>query len=167
MLLVLINISIVALCWWAFAFGFAEGPKDYSGFVAGGDYFGSHLKGQVTSSVFLDFGLHIGFAILASSIAASGGAERISFGGWIIFTLLFSLFVFPIIAHWVFDPRGWLRLKYNFIDVAGSAAIHFCGGVACLVISLMIRPRINKWNDCYSNDFVHSNTTYIAFGTFI
>lgn len=135
---VFLNISIVAIAWYCFSYAFAFGHTDVSGFIGKSGFFGSEFNVNLDYSSFI---CHIGFAAFASAIAASGAAERMKFWGWIFFVLLFSLFTFPIVAHWVLNYNGWLRTGYHYVDAAGSSVVHFCGGCAALVLTFLLKPR--------------------------
>jgi len=89
-----------------------------------------------------------------------------TFGGYIIFSFLFSLFTYPVAAHWAFDSNGWL-LKKGYIDLAGTGPIHFVGGCGALTITALLKPRLNRWNPAYATEFSMANTTYVALSTLL
>jgi Amt family ammonium transporter len=51
-----------------------------------------------------------------------------------------SLIIYPVIAHWVFDPAGWIY-RLGGRDFAGGAVVHLSAGVAAAVLVLLLRPR--------------------------
>ena len=57
---------------------------------------------------------------------------------------MISLIVYPIEAHWVWGG-GWLS-SLGFHDFAGSAAIHYVGGLTALIGAWMLGPRIGKFD---------------------
>ena len=45
----------------------------------------------------------------------------------------------------MWGPDGWLAAM-GFHDFAGSAVIHFCGGLTALIGAKLLGPRIGKFN---------------------
>jgi Amt family ammonium transporter len=54
-------------------------------------------------------------------------------------------FIYPIIAHWVWHPEGWLSIM-GFHDFAGSAVVHLTGAVCALVGCVLMGPRIGRFD---------------------
>lgn len=54
-------------------------------------------------------------------------AERCNFIAYIVYSIMITGFVYPIIAHWAWHPEGWLNIN-GFHDFAGSAVVHLTGG---------------------------------------
>ncbi len=71
-------------------------------------------------------------------------AERTKFISYCIYSFVISLIVYPIEAHWVWGG-GWLS-SLGFHDFAGSAAIHYVGGLTALIGAWMLGPRIGKFD---------------------
>ena len=87
-----------------------------------------------------NFVFNLVFCATAATIVSGAMAERTKFSSYIIYSGVISAVVYPIEAHWVWGG-GWLtRLGANlfgegapeFVDFAGSAAIHMVGGLAAL-----------------------------------
>ena len=83
------------------------------------------------------------FCGAAATIVAGGMAERMNFKAYLIYTFLISAIVYPIIGHWVWGG-GWLS-KMGFMDFAGSTVVHTTGGIAALIGTIMLKPRIGKY----------------------
>ncbi|WP_260286533.1 ammonium transporter [Peribacillus aracenensis] len=79
------------------------------------------------------------FAVLTVSIIAGGIAERMKFSAFLIFTILWSLFVYAPVAHWVWGG-GWLA-ELGALDFAGGNVVHISSGVAGLVLAIMLGKR--------------------------
>ncbi|MCK1985442.1 MULTISPECIES: ammonium transporter [Peribacillus] len=79
------------------------------------------------------------FAVLTVSIIAGGIAERMKFSAFLIFTILWSLFVYAPVAHWVWGG-GWLA-ELGTLDFAGGNVVHISSGVAGLVLAIMLGKR--------------------------
>jgi ammonium transporter, Amt family len=48
------------------------------------------------------------FAIITPALITGAFAERVNFKAWLIIMLLWSLFVYVPVAHWVWGPDGWI-----------------------------------------------------------
>lgn len=73
-----------------------------------------------------------------------GMAERAKLSVYIIFGILFSIVIYPVVAHWVWGG-GWLG-KLGMQDYAGSTVVHLTGATAALVATLLLKPRLGKFN---------------------
>ncbi len=91
-----------------------------------------------------NFVFQLVFCATAATIVSGAMAERTKFSAYCIYSAMISLIVYPIESGWVWNSQGWLA-KLNFVDFAGSAAIHTCGGVAALVGAIILGPRIGKY----------------------
>ena len=80
------------------------------------------------------------FAVITPALIIGAFAERIKFRGFLIFTLLWAIFVYNPIAHWVWSADGWL-FKLGTLDFAGGTVVHINAGIAALVTALMIGKR--------------------------
>jgi ammonium transporter, Amt family len=80
------------------------------------------------------------FAIITPALITGAFVERIRFSAFIIFTLLWTTFVYDPVAHWVWGVGGWLR-NLGALDFAGGTVIHITAGAAALAVALVIRKR--------------------------
>lgn len=85
------------------------------------------------------------FAIITPALIIGAYAERIKFKGFLIFSILWSIFVYNPVAHWVWSADGWL-FKMGALDFAGGTVVHINAGIAALVMTLMIGSRRNYNN---------------------
>ena len=106
------------------------------------------------------------FAGAAATIVAGGVAERMKFSAYLYYSVIISALIYPIVGHWVWGG-GWLA-ELGFYDFAGSTVVHGVGGVAALVGSMVLGPRIGKF-DKNGNPRVISghNMPLAALGVFI
>jgi ammonium transporter, Amt family len=81
------------------------------------------------------------FAAITPALITGAFAERKRFAAFVIFTVLWSTFVYSPLAHWVWAPDGWLR-HLGALDFAGGTVVHISSGVSALVVAMMIGPRI-------------------------
>ncbi len=84
------------------------------------------------------------FAAVAATIISGVVAERIKYESFIVFSLLFVAFIYPICGHWIWGG-GWLA-KLGFWDFAGSTQVHSIGGWAGLTGAIILGPRIGKYS---------------------
>jgi Amt family ammonium transporter len=98
------------------------------------------------ATVFVAFQLM--FAIITVALISGAVADRIKFGGWLLFAALWATFVYFPIAHWVFsfdggtaETGGWIANKLAAIDFAGGTAVHINAGTAALVLVLILGKR--------------------------
>ena len=95
------------------------------------------VKGSVPETVFSMFQLT--FAIITPALVLGAYAERVKFSGMLLFSLLWLLFVYAPIAHWVWGD-GWLQ-KMGLMDFAGGTVVHLNAGMASLVAALVLGRR--------------------------
>lgn len=82
------------------------------------------------------------FAIITPALIIGAFAERIKFGGFLLFSVLWATFVYDPVAHWVWSGDGWL-FKMGALDFAGGTVVHVNAGIAALVMAIMIGKRKN------------------------
>ncbi|MBK9697816.1 MAG: ammonium transporter [Propionibacteriaceae bacterium] len=89
------------------------------------------------------------FAIIAVALVSGAIAERASFGGWTVFTILWGVLVYFPVAGWVFafdgftgEHGGWIANWLGALDFAGGTAIHINAGISALALALVLKPRI-------------------------
>ncbi|HEY8609118.1 MAG TPA: ammonium transporter [Noviherbaspirillum sp.] len=97
-----------------------------------------HLAPTVPESVFAMFQLT--FAIITPALIAGAFAERIKFSALLLFVSLWSLAVYAPVAHWVWEPGGWLA-AHGVLDFAGGTVVHINAGISGLVAALIVGPR--------------------------
>jgi Amt family ammonium transporter len=104
------------------------------------------LAGTLPMTVFVAFQLM--FAIITVALISGAVADRIKFGGWLLFSALWATFVYFPIAHWVFafdgvtaETGGWIANKLAAVDFAGGTAVHINAGTAGLVLAIILGKR--------------------------
>ena len=108
----------------------------------------------------------LAFAGAAATIVAGAMAERTKFSAYLIYSLIISAVIYPIVGHWVWGG-GWLG-ELGFLDFAGSTVVHSVGGWASLMGAMFLGPRIGKYNeDGSANAIPGHSLSLAALGTFI
>jgi Amt family ammonium transporter len=83
------------------------------------------------------------FAIITPALISGALAERVYFRGYILFIVLWFLFIYCPLCHWVWASDGWLfnAGASGVIDLAGGLVIHVSAGFSALIVALMLGPR--------------------------
>ncbi|BBZ54485.1 MULTISPECIES: ammonium transporter [Mycobacteriaceae] len=104
------------------------------------------LAGTIPQLVFVAFQLM--FAIITVALISGAVADRLKFGGWLLFAGLWATFVYFPVAHWVFafdgitaTHGGWIANQLKAIDFAGGTAVHINSGTAGLVLAIILGKR--------------------------
>lgn len=79
------------------------------------------------------------FAVITPALILGAFAERVKFSGFLMFTILWSVFVYMPMAHWVWG--GGFLMEMGAIDFAGGTVVHINAGVSALVIALLVGRR--------------------------
>ena len=97
------------------------------------------VAATIPESVFMMFQLT--FAIITPALITGAFAERMKFSALVLFISLWTILVYAPVAHWVWEPGGWLA-TLGVLDFAGGTVVHINAGVSGLVAALMVGPRI-------------------------
>lgn len=134
----------------------------------------NHL-GDAASPALLGFFLYmVAFMDTVATIPTGSMAERWkwkSFAQWGIFC---GAIYYPLFAAWTWGG-GWLAKSWDtmslgagYVDFAGSGVVHAVGGVAALAGSIVLGPRIGKFNaDKSANVIPGHNIPMAQLGCFI
>jgi ammonium transporter, Amt family len=95
------------------------------------------LSGTIPETLFFMF--QMTFAIITPALVIGGFAERMRFSAVLGFTVLWLLFVYVPLAHWVWGG-GWLA-QLGVMDFAGGIVVHVSAGMAALVCALVLGRR--------------------------
>jgi Amt family ammonium transporter len=87
------------------------------------------------------------------TIVSGAVAERMPFITYILFVIYSSIFIFPILSHWVWNPIGFLY-KIGYHDFAGASVVHLSGSIAGLILTIHLKPRYKVFQ---SNKSIISN----------
>ncbi len=143
--------ALVSLLWFAVGYSIAFTPGngliggDTRLWFSGLDYIKdagkvavSHVAPNVPESVYAMFQLT--FAIITAALIVGAVVERLRFSALLWFVGLWSVLVYAPIAHWVWEPGGWLAQR-GVLDFAGGAVVHINAGISGLVCAYMVGPR--------------------------
>ena len=150
-----ISMAIVTMIWIFGGFGLAFGSSQ-GGFIGNpADYFlfrnilftdGWKNLGMVASDQYaagvpfiLFFLFQLAFAIITPALVSGAFADRLSFRGYIIFTVLFTLLVYIPVCHWIWG--GGFLASHGVIDWAGGIVIHATCGLAAIASVVALKKR--------------------------
>jgi Amt family ammonium transporter len=93
------------------------------------------------------------FMDTTATIITGACAERWSFKSFFLMSIVVGGFIYPIFACWVWGG-GWLaqlgyraNIGHGVVDFAGSGVVHLQGGALAVITSLLIGPRIGKYDE--------------------
>jgi ammonium transporter, Amt family len=143
------GLAIVSVVWVLVGFSLAFAPDVTGvGLLGGLDYVGFVNVGLTPSTVYattipfvLFAAFQLMFAAITPALITGAFAERKRFASFVIFTVLWSVFVYSPIAHWVWASDGWL-FKLGALDFAGGTVVHASSGVSALIVALLIGKRV-------------------------
>ena len=142
---------LVTILWWVvgYSLAFTPGSTPYLGgsnrmFLNGMVYMHdamklsvSHLGVTIPESVYSMF--QATFAIITPALICGSFAERMKFSAMMWFMGLWLLVVYCPVAHWMWEPSGWLAATQ--LDFAGGTVVHINAGIAALATALMLGKR--------------------------
>ncbi len=170
----ILTFGICSLAFWALGFGltFGEGNSfvGLSGFFFNGTEEQAAVAYQSLSGAAIPIGIkflfQLGFVGVSLAIAWGGFAERAKLSVYFIFGILFTVLVYPVVGHWVWGG-GWLA-ELGMQDFAGSTVVHLQGAIAALAATILLKPRIGKYNrDGSANVIPGHNQVYTVLGVMI
>ena len=115
--------------------------------------------------LFAKFFFQLVFCGTAATIVSGAVAERIKYKSFIFFSFIMTMFIYPIVGHWIWGG-GWLATKGMF-DFAGSTVVHSVGGWAALAGVLLLGPRFGKYSNGKINPIPGHNLSLATLGTFV
>lgn len=143
--------ALVSLLWFAIGYSWAFTPGSawlggtermgFAGFdfqLAAGKLSVSHVAPAIPESVYAMFQLT--FAIITAALLVGAVVERMRFSAMLLFISLWTVFIYAPVAHWVWEPGGWLA-QMGALDFAGGSVVHVNAGVAGLVCAWFLGRR--------------------------
>ena len=139
-------IAVVSALWLLVGYSLAFGP-DVGHVIGGLDHIGfrgvgaapSPLAPTVPHTAFAAFQLM--FAVITPALIAGAFAERVRFGGYLLFIGAWSLLVYAPLAHWVWGGGLLGADGLGALDFAGGTVVHISAGAAALATALFVGKR--------------------------
>lgn len=158
--------GIASIMFWAVGYGFIFGDNG-NFFIGLTDFFysGYEIEGMSYSTAAF-FMFQLAFAGISLTIAFGGFAERGKLSAYVVFAVLFSALIYPVVAHWIWGG-GWLA-EHGKQDFAGSTVVHLTGAMAAFAATILLKPRMGKFNKNGSaNNIFGHNQVFTALGVLV
>jgi len=141
----LVIFAIISIVWalWGYSLVFGQ---SIGGVIGDLSLFGLSGIGIYTSTVtpqipdLLFFAFQLKFAAITPALIIGACAERVKFRSLLIFIVLWSTLIYAPIAHWVWNPDGWLY-SLGAVDFAGGIVVHVSAGLSALAAALVVGRR--------------------------
>jgi len=176
----LIIFAVVSIIWAIIGYSLVFGPSTHGIIgdlsLVGLNNIGVHSVNQVLAPdipELLFFAFQLKFAAITPALIIGACAERIKFRSLLIFIVLWSTLIYAPIAHWVWNPDGWLR-SLGAIDFAGGIVVHVSAGLSALAAALVIGRRKDcgiPWKEHMkaakkegASEFKPTNIPYVILG---
>ena len=172
MMYTFIAIGIVTMLWTLGGFSIVFG-RDIGGVIGSpAEYF---MLSNVNFTINPDYGSSIPFlmffmyqlmfAIITAPLLTGAIAGRITISGWIKVLILWMIFIYFPVAHWIWG--GGFLAKLGFVDYAGGTVIHATAGFSALIGVLYLgRRKIMPQRDYGNMNLVLLGTAILLFGWF-
>jgi len=97
------------------------------------------LSGTYPTYIFVAF--QGTFAAITVAIASGSVIERMKYSTWLVFAAIWTIAVYAPVAHMVWGGKGALLFDAGALDFAGGTVVHMNGGLAGLVLAILIGKR--------------------------
>lgn len=168
--------GLVGVLWVVVGFSLAFGKSIYGVIGDPTQFFffrnvlgGAPWPGAPTIPLLLFALFQMKFAVIAPAIVVGAVAEKVQFKAYLLFMALFTVLIYAPIAHWTWNPGGFLY-QYGVLDFAGGIVVHISSGCAALAGALYLRrgqsgrrPRVLRPANI---PFVILGTSLLWFGWF-
>jgi Amt family ammonium transporter len=142
-----IIVAVITIQWALWGYSLAFGP-DIGGLIGSLAWFGLNGVGAepnadyaatIPHGAFMIYQMM--FAIITPALITGAFAERVKFGSFLVFIVLWATFIYDPLAHWVWGVKGWMR-EMGALDFAGGTVVHISSGASALVAAIMFGRRI-------------------------
>lgn len=106
----------------------------------------------------LFFAFEAAFCIITAALVSGAVVERMRFGPFLVFMALWSIAVYPVLAHWVWG-HGWLE-QHGTLDFAGGVPVEMGSGFSAFAAAVAVGPR----RDYGRQATLPHNTVYALLG---
>ena len=141
-----IMIALISLEWVYLGYSMSFGP-DVQGVVGDLSWFALQGVGAAPSPDYATTVPHIAFmiyqcmfAVITPALITGAFAERMRFGPFLVFSLVWAILVYNPVCHWIWGKGGWLA-AYGVLDFAGGLVVHLTSGAAALASAIILGPR--------------------------
>ena len=136
-------LAVVTISWALVGYSLAFGEGN--GFIGNFDYaflkdvgFAPFAEGQTIPHLVF-FAFQGSFCIITAALVSGAVVERMRFSTYLVFIGLWSIFVYPVMAHWVFG--GGFLFDGGTLDFAGGVSVEMASGFSALAAALIVGAR--------------------------
>jgi ammonium transporter, Amt family len=155
-------IAVATVTWAAIGYSLAfDGEGDLIGglgnaFMSGVDFAPREEGSTIPELVF--FAFQATFCIITVALISGAVVERMRFGAFLLFSALWSVLVYAVLAHWAFGG-GWL-IEGGTLDFAGGVPVEMASGFSALAAALVVGAR----KDYGRQALLPHNAMYVLLG---
>jgi ammonium transporter, Amt family len=155
-------IAVATVTWAAVGYSLAfDGSGDLIGgfgnaFMNGVDFAPREEGSTIPELVF--FAFQATFCIITVALISGAVVERMRFGPFLLFSALWSVLVYAVLAHWAFGG-GWL-IEGGTLDFAGGVPVEMASGFSALAAALVVGAR----KDYGRQALLPHNAMYVLLG---
>lgn len=136
-------VAMISVEWVVIGYGMTFGT-DINGFIGSLDKVGLAgvgmnvlENGTIPELAFVAF--QCMFAVITPALITGAFAERMKFAAFAVLILLWAIFIYNPMAHWVWG--GGFLAELGALDFAGGLVIHILSGVSGLTICILLGKR--------------------------
>lgn len=140
-----IMMGVMGLQWVLYGYSLAFGPDVGGGLLGNLDFAlfrgvtGAPQEGSTIPHL-LFAAFQCTFAVITPALITGAFVERVKFGTFLVFSILWATLVYDPLCHWVWGPDGWVGAM-GALDFAGGTVVHIAAGFSALAFALAIGPR--------------------------
>ena len=154
-------LGVVTISWALIGYSLAFG--DGSGFIGNFDYaflkdVGFEPYGETTIPQVVFFCFQGSFCIITAALVSGAVVERMRFLPYLGFIALWSIFVYPVMAHWVFG--GGFLAADGTLDFAGGVPVEMGSGFSALAAAIVVGRRLDYGRQA----LLPHNTVFVLLG---
>src|ERR1044071_8799304 len=150
-----IIVAVISIQWVLWGYSIAFGP-DVGGIVGNLSWIGLNGVGAepnpdyaatIPHTTFMIYQMM--FAVITPALITGAFAERVKFGPFLIFILLWATLIYDPLAHWVWGKGGWMGTNggVGALDFAGGAVVHISSGASALLGGMRYGHRVGYGNE--------------------
>jgi Amt family ammonium transporter len=136
-------IPIVGLVWLFVGYSMSFGSESLAGIISMPQFTWNQFR-DPSELIYIIF--QMTFAITATALTLGSVAERIQQRSILLFLVLWPLFVYIPVAHWIWNEDGWIHSTIGGYDFAGGIVVHITAGFSSLVLSNHLGRRKDYFN---------------------
>lgn len=106
----------------------------------------------------LFFAFEAAFCVITAALVSGAVVERMRYGSFLVFIALWSVLIYPVLAHWVWGG-GWLE-AHGTLDFAGGVPVEMASGFSAFAAATVVGAR----RDYGRQALLPHNAMYVLLG---